>query len=152
MENLKQDSFCAETSRLNIAQYISPYPMKMIGVFADKAPEQMLAETIERVRRKYSDYGESQVQQSARGGCNLYFSFQKYEVFADCISSFIAQYGKPRRYSERGEEYMSAVLKSHQESLQEYGYTIITRHDSITGKTVSYYGRNKDDCIPMAER
>ena len=76
---------------------------------------------------------------------SLYEKFKKYEVLAESIENFIARYGKPSSYSERGEEYMSAVYKSHLLDLEEFGYDFITHHDSKTGECVSYYGRSKID-------
>lgn len=70
---------------------------------------------------------------------NLHDVFKKYRVPAASIQDFRQRYTKPDRYSQRGPEYVAAVLHSACEDLHKYGFTIISRHDSITGEVVSYY-------------
>lgn len=61
-------------------------------------------------------------------------------LVTDCstVEEFAQKYHKPDRYQERGIDYVEAVLMSHNEDIRLRGYTIITNHDSITGKCVSY--------------
>lgn len=66
--------------------------------------------------------------------------FREYRVHADSIEEFLNKYTKPRSHGERGEEYVQDRIQFHKERLSNYGYTFITRHDSITGDNVSYYG------------
>lgn len=65
--------------------------------------------------------------------------FKRYEVKADSLEEFCNFYYKKSRYSDRGLDYVLSCLESHVESLEKYGYTFITSHDSITGEIVSYY-------------
>jgi hypothetical protein len=71
---------------------------------------------------------------------NSYEMFKKYEVNADSVEDFLAKYTKREQHSGRGKEYVEARIKSHKDDILKYGYTIITRHDSVTGDIVSYYG------------
>lgn len=66
--------------------------------------------------------------------------FKKYEVKADSVADFIDRYGKRDRYAGRGEDYLNTVIASHTSDLAQYGYTIISHHDSVTGEIVSFYG------------
>lgn len=66
--------------------------------------------------------------------------FKEYQVHASSVEDFLDKYTKPRSHRERGEDYVQIRIESHKEHLSKYGYTIITRHDSVTGDTVSYYG------------
>jgi hypothetical protein len=66
--------------------------------------------------------------------------FKKYEVKANSIEEFLENYTRREKHSGRGKEYVECRIKSHKDDLEKYGYTIITRHDSVTGDTVSYYG------------
>ncbi len=56
------------------------------------------------------------------------------------VRGFHEKYHKPERYTGRGTEYVAAVLASSDREIADYGYTIITHHDSITGKTICYRG------------
>ena len=69
----------------------------------------------------------------------LYEKFKKYAVLAASLEDFRQRYTKPDRYALRVPEYVSAVLQASREDLEKYGYTSISRHDSITGEIVSYY-------------
>ena len=72
-----------------------------------------------------------------------YDLFKKYEVKAEGIADFLAKYYKPDRYTGRGDEYANALLKSHEKDFKSRGFDMISHHDSVTGKVVSYYG-NKE--------
>jgi hypothetical protein len=70
-----------------------------------------------------------------------YELFKKYEVQADSIEDFLSKYTKFSRHRGRGQEYVEARIKSHTEDFNEYGFTFLTQHDSVTGEHVSYYGK-----------
>jgi len=67
-------------------------------------------------------------------------NFKKYQV-TDCktLEDFLKKYYKEDRYFGRGEEYAKSLLEFHQEYLNDYGYDFISRHDSVTGRIVSFY-------------
>lgn len=66
---------------------------------------------------------------------------KKYEVIADSVADFLERYYKRARYHGRGEEYAAALLESHQRDFDEYGYDLISQHDSVTGEVVTYFGK-----------
>lgn len=74
------------------------------------------------------------------GDNDLYEHFKKYEVL-DCIDlkSFMEKYYKHDRYQGRGEEYTYNLFMSHRDYLLNHGFDFISRHDSITGRVVSFY-------------
>ena len=55
------------------------------------------------------------------------------------IEEFLNKYYRRDRYTGRGLDYASAVLQSHQESLNHFGHTLISRHDSVLGQAVWFY-------------
>ena len=71
---------------------------------------------------------------------NLYQSFKKYEVKdVKTIEEFLNKYGKYDRYLGRGKEYFNCCVESHKKDLERDGYTIISRHDGVTGQVISFY-------------
>lgn len=66
--------------------------------------------------------------------------FEGHEVEAESVQDFCKRYYKPDRYTERGEEYVQAVLASQQKDLEQFGYTLISHHDSRTGEAVVWRG------------
>jgi hypothetical protein len=72
---------------------------------------------------------------------SLYETFKKYQVEANSVEDFHNKYHKESRYTDRGKEYMECVIKTSYEELEKDGFTFITHHDSKTGETVSYYGK-----------
>jgi hypothetical protein len=71
---------------------------------------------------------------------NLYEIYKEYQAKdVKTIEEFLKKYGKYDRYEGRGKEYMDCCIKSHKEDLNKYGYTIISRHDGVTGKAISFY-------------
>lgn len=70
--------------------------------------------------------------------------FRDYEVKAESIADFLNRYYRPERYTGRGEEYAATLLQSHQEDFKRDGYDIISHHDSVTGRTVAYFGTLPD--------
>ncbi|MGM9602551.1 MAG: hypothetical protein ACI3W5_13345 [Faecousia sp.] len=69
----------------------------------------------------------------------LYEKMKKYRVQASSLEDFRQRFTKPRAYAERGPDYVEAVLKSAQQDIERYGYTLISHHDSVTGEVVTYY-------------
>jgi len=65
--------------------------------------------------------------------------FENCRVKAQSIDDFLARYYKPDRYTGRGAEYAAALLESHRQDFEHYGYDIISRHDSVTGQVVAYF-------------
>jgi hypothetical protein len=64
-------------------------------------------------------------------------------VHADSVADFLDRYYKHDRYRGRDAHtpgYSDAVLASHKEHFVQWGYDIISRHESVTGEMVSYYG------------
>lgn len=72
---------------------------------------------------------------------DIYEKMKKYKVQAVSVEDFRKRYTRPSAYQQRGAEYVAAVLESARRDLEKYGYTIISRHDSITGDVVAYYGK-----------
>jgi len=78
-----------------------------------------------------------------------------YRVEATDVADFLERYYRPERYHGRGEEYAAELRQSYEKEYQEQGYCFISRHDSVTGRTVSFFGPPeepqeppKDDDIP----
>ena len=67
--------------------------------------------------------------------------FEAYAVKADSVADFLERFYKPRRYGGRGEEYAASLLQSYETEFGRNGYCFISRHDSVTGDYVSYFGR-----------
>lgn len=60
------------------------------------------------------------------------------------IANFLETYYRHDRYKGRGEEYAASLLASTQERFEQYGHTLISRHDSTLGQAVWYYGTAAD--------
>ena len=60
------------------------------------------------------------------------------------VAEFLDRYYRPDRYTGRGEEYAAVLLKSHEEEFNESGVDWISKHDSLTGSVVSFYGNVED--------
>lgn len=65
--------------------------------------------------------------------------YRQYVVAADSVADFLDRYYKPDRFHGRGEEYASSLV-SYEKQFQNAGFVYISRRDSITGRSVSYYG------------
>lgn len=65
-------------------------------------------------------------------------------IVTDCksVEEFANKYRKPERFTGRGAEYVKAIMESHYEDLEKYGYTSISRHDNITGKAIYFIKSN----------
>lgn len=66
--------------------------------------------------------------------------FYDKKVEASSVEDFLNRYYKPQRYQGLGKECAAAILKSHQSNFERNGYDIISRHDSVTGAVVAYFG------------
>ena len=66
--------------------------------------------------------------------------FKKYKV-EDCelLEEFMDKYYKHERYKGRGKEYAYNLFMSHRDYLLKYEFDFISKHDSITGRVVSFY-------------
>lgn len=80
-------------------------------------------------------------------------AMRPYQVF-DCKTQeeFLIKYYKHERYKGRGEDYADCLLKSHQEDLRRDGVDWISRHDSITGRIVSFTRRHKNGDSEILDR
>ena len=68
--------------------------------------------------------------------------FRKDQVIdINTIEEFLDKYYKPDRYKIRGKEYAQCLLASHKKDLKEDGFDIISHHDSVTGRVVSFYDK-----------
>lgn len=65
--------------------------------------------------------------------------FRDCQVDAESVEDFCNRYHKRESYHERGKEYMKYDIADHKTELESSGYTIITHHESVTGKTVAYF-------------
>lgn len=61
------------------------------------------------------------------------------------VEDFRRRYTKPDRFAQRGPEYQAAVLQAARDDLAQFGYTIISRHDSVTGEVLAYYEPNEQE-------
>lgn len=65
-------------------------------------------------------------------------------MFADCrvpadnVEDFINRYYRGDRLQARGDAYAAAVIASHKAHYAQYGYDIISRHESVTGQVVAW--------------
>ena len=66
------------------------------------------------------------------------FAYARRE--ADSVADFLARYYKPDRYTGRGPEYAAGLLAAYTKEYNEKGWLMISRHDSVTGWVVSWYG------------
>jgi hypothetical protein len=70
-------------------------------------------------------------------------------VKAKSVKDFLEKYYRPDRYHQRGEDYATAVLASHEKDFSEEGWTFITHHDSVTGENVSFFDKVRFPCIKI---
>lgn len=54
------------------------------------------------------------------------------------VEEFVYKYRLPSSYKSRGKEYEKAILKSHKAELEADGYTVISKHSSVTGSIVYF--------------
>lgn len=64
--------------------------------------------------------------------------FRKYEAKdVKTVEELLTKYSKT--FNVRGQEYHDALLKSHTEDLEKYGFDFVNRHDSKTGENVAIF-------------
>ena len=56
------------------------------------------------------------------------------------IEEFLDKYYRPDRYCARGEDYAASLLASHKAHFARWGHDLISRHDSVRGEAVWFYG------------
>ncbi len=67
--------------------------------------------------------------------------FDKYAVHdVSTVKDFLDKYYRTERYAGCGEVYAQGFLKSYQKEYTDEGIVWISKHDSITGKVVSFIG------------
>ena len=76
--------------------------------------------------------------------------FKDCKVKAESVADFLDRFYRPDRYRGRGEEYAAVLLASHIRDFEANGYDIISRHDSVTGQVVAFFGDNP--CTHPTER
>ena len=64
----------------------------------------------------------------------------KNKIVKDCrnIAEFLDKYYKSDRFRGRGKEYADGLIVSYEKDLSDYGYTLISRHDSNTGQVIYF--------------
>ena len=64
----------------------------------------------------------------------------KESAVTDCktVIEFAYKYRKMDRFVQCGQDYVDAVMKTHNEELDRVGYTCISHHDNVTGKFITY--------------
>ena len=67
--------------------------------------------------------------------------FKHCRVAADNVADFLERYYLRDRYHGRGADYAACVLASHERDFERQGYTIISRHESVTGQVVAYFDK-----------
>lgn len=60
-------------------------------------------------------------------------------VKAENMHDFLLQYYKSERYAGRGRDYMHTCQENALADLAEHGYTVISHHDSVTGREVAFF-------------
>lgn len=71
--------------------------------------------------------------------------FYRQRVEADSVEDFLSRYYKPERYIGRGEEYAQSLLRSYQNEFEQEDFAFISRHDSVTGKAVAFFGGRQNE-------
>ena len=56
------------------------------------------------------------------------------------VTEFLDRYYRHDKYKGRGDEYATILLKHHEEDFKKFGVDWISKHDSLTGSVVSFYG------------
>jgi hypothetical protein len=78
--------------------------------------------------------------------CNILVRPRLYEVFkqdrvtdVSTVEAFLNRYYKPERSIGRGDDYAASLLRCLEKEMVDYGYAMISRHDSVVGRTVTFY-------------
>lgn len=68
------------------------------------------------------------------------------EIAVECnnIKEFAYTYRKAERFLQLGREYVSQIMGRHLIELADYGYTLISKHESTTGNCIAYVGKESD--------
>ncbi len=67
--------------------------------------------------------------------------FKKYAVHnVLTVGEFLKKFYRPERYTGRGEEYAKVLFDSYTAQYADEGIVWISKHDSVTGKLVSFVG------------
>jgi hypothetical protein len=66
--------------------------------------------------------------------------FHDCRVKADGVADFLDRYYRQERYTGRGNDYAASLLACYKEEYRRNGYIFISRHDSVTGRVVSWDG------------
>jgi hypothetical protein len=67
--------------------------------------------------------------------------FEDDKVNAESVEDFLSRFYKPERFHGRGEDYAARLIQSYTEEFDTFGMCYISRHDSVTGKVVAYFGK-----------
>ena len=54
------------------------------------------------------------------------------------VREFVEKFQKHERLHGRGDDYAECVIASSEDQFRLHGYTIISRHESITGEPIWY--------------
>ena len=54
------------------------------------------------------------------------------------VGEFLAKYYRTDRYHGWGEDYAKVLLESHQKDFVDYGYDLISHHDSNNGRCMIF--------------
>lgn len=65
--------------------------------------------------------------------------FRDDAVVATSLDDFLDRFYKPDRYRGRGEAYAAVIRAGAKNDLCEYGFTWMSRYESVTGRVVAYY-------------
>lgn len=57
----------------------------------------------------------------------------------ESVSEFLDKYMRHDRYKGRGADYALAVLEYHEDCIEGFYHTLLSRHESRTGAAVWYY-------------
>lgn len=80
-------------------------------------------------------------QEDLDGMTSPYRMLSPYMVTdVETVAEFILRYYKPEIYKEFGKEYAKTLIESHQMYFECFGVDWISKHDSVTGSIVSFYG------------
>lgn len=90
-----------------------------------------------------------QMQKNQKIRCRYsHRNFRAAAVVATSLDDFLERFYKHERYRGRGEDYAAAVRAQCEEELHREGFTFITRHSSVTGKTAAYYPATSEWVCP----
>lgn len=59
-------------------------------------------------------------------------------VEANSVEDYLDKYYKKDRYTGRGKQYASDLLKSYQDDYNTNGYVCTSHHDNITGELIAW--------------